>query len=190
MGLSRPYCEAVWDVFVREGLAQDAVTLVKGILFADRKRDLHPPNRLDEVGIVEVGHEVVRRYEVNVLVVVAAEKVLERAEIAGQIVTSAKRHHFAEKPWMPERQVHGVVGSNAAAVHHKRRYTIFRAHERDQLFKNVALVLTVALDAGNGWNGAAVEAFGVHAIDTEETDVATVDTARVNDFETPGKGVY
>ena len=121
---------------------------------------------------MQVRDEVVGGDEVDVLVIVAAEQIVERPDGAREIVTPAERNGFTEQRGVTKRQTHGVVGADAASVDDERGYAVFGHHERDHFVEDVALVLAVAFNPGAGRGGAAVEALGIDSVDAKEPEVA------------------
>ena len=78
-------------------------------------------------GIVQVGQKVVRSNEVDVLVVMSAEQVFERADGAGQVVPPAECHYLAEERRISKREVYRVVGADATAVDDEGRTPFFES---------------------------------------------------------------
>ncbi len=125
--------------------------------------------------IVQIGQKMVRRDEIDVLVVVSAEQILEGTVSAGEVISSTERHHLAEQLGTPERKAHRVVRADTTTMNNERGNPFLRAHERNHLVEDVAFVLTMAIDARLWRNAAAVEAFRIDGIDTEKAGVAALD---------------
>ncbi len=185
MSLAGPDGEAVRHSFFMQGAAQGVVAFAEGVVFADGEGDVHAADGFEPGGIAEIGNEVVRGNEVDVLIVMAAEEVVEGAEGSGKVVTAAEGYRFAEQGGVAKGEVHGVVSADAAAVDDKGWLAVFRDHIRDCFVEDVALVLAVALDAGGRRRGAAVEAFGIDGVDAEEAEVAGFDAVLKGVDEAP-----
>src|SRR5262245_10053489 len=129
---------------------------MKSVTLADRKRNVHTPQWIEEAGIVQVGQKVVRRKEVDVLIVMTTEQIFKRGDCRWQVVPTARRDHLANERRRPQRQSQRMVGANAAAVHEQRSDTVVRDHERNHFMIDVALVVPVPAGARRWRGGAAV----------------------------------
>jgi hypothetical protein len=88
MGSSIPLVEAMGNTFVPEGSADVMIVLSEGILTADHKNDVHSPQGVESVGITEVGKIMRWIVEVDVFVVIPAEKIPEVLHLQSEIVAS------------------------------------------------------------------------------------------------------
>ena len=88
MGAPIPLVEAMGNAFVPEGSADVMIVLSKWILTADHKNDVHSPQGVESIGITEVGKKMRGIVEVDVLVVIPAEKISEVLHLQSEIVAS------------------------------------------------------------------------------------------------------
>src|SRR5450631_2493276 len=84
-------------------------------------------------------HEMVRRVEVDVCVVVAAEQVGKPRVCACKVVSSTQADDLAEQRRVTKRDVQGVISANAASVRDEPGIGIEGPRERKHFAQNVLL---------------------------------------------------
>lgn len=108
MRAAAPEAKEVRDVLALEHLAEAAVVVEEGVVFAHDELDVELPQRGELLRLVDVGQVVVRRVEVDVLVVIAVEQIPEVLDGPGQIVAPAQRDDSAKQLRMTQRDVDGA----------------------------------------------------------------------------------
>jgi len=116
--------------------------------------------------------------EVDVLVVKAAEEILEGLDLEGEIVASREGAQFLEKVRMAEGDVRGVVGPEREAVGNGTLVAVFQSHQGHDLVEDVVLVLYMPADAVVGTYPAGVEAVFCVAVHAVELELAFADLIR------------
>ena len=104
------------------------------------------------------------------VVVEAVEERVEIADVQREIVASAEGEHALEMFRMAQRDGHGVIRAEAAAVRRERRARIQLRGKGEHLLDDVALVSQVPRDALLGRFFKAVEALLVEAIHADELE--------------------
>ena len=150
MRFPAPDIEGMRHALLPERLAQTPVTAAKGIVLADRQRDLEIPQSAENVRIRQVGNEVIGRVEVDVVVVMAVEQTGKASHRLRQIVSAAEPDHSLKQPWIAQRNIDGVPGADAATVSRQIRIGIDIRGERNDLIQNVLLIFTMTRNAFSG----------------------------------------
>src|SRR5215470_2757682 len=88
VGFAGPYSQVMRDALVGQRLAQHSVALMKRVVLPDGECDVHAAHGVEQIWVVQVRQEMVRREEIDVVVVIATEEVLECADWAYQVIAA------------------------------------------------------------------------------------------------------
>ena len=107
------------------------------------------------------------RMEINVLVVIAVEKIREGADGFRQIVAAAKSHDLSEQAGMAQGDIDRMISADAAPMRDQKWIFSIPAHERNQFAKDVLFVLVVPDNPGARVDATAVQAFAIKAVNAK-----------------------
>ena len=116
MSFTRPNGQLMLNSFMRKRLAEQTVAFVKRVVFADGELDVHAAHEVELGRVVQVGQKVVRRNEIDLLIVISIEQILEHTDRAGQVIAPADCDDLAKQGWMAKREIHCVIGADTATV--------------------------------------------------------------------------
>jgi hypothetical protein len=170
MRFTIPYEELVANAFFRQEPAQFAAALPKGIVLAYRNCDLKSPQVSEYRLLVEFRQKMIRRVEINVLVVISAEEIWKNAGRTREIIAATECHNLRKEFRMAQSNVDRMIRADAAAMRDQFTGTIFSGRQRRDFLQNVGLVLAMSDDSFSRGTMRAVQAFGIDAIDTEQLD--------------------
>src|ERR1700733_2208171 len=126
------------------------------------------PVAIQKPRVAHIRHVVRRRVEVDILIVVAVQKV-------GNIEGAGHREEAGEDVRMAQRDVHRVIPAKAAANADEVAVLILQPDQRKQLVEDVFLILDLPGYAPARWDVAVVPALRIERVDAVELDLSVVD---------------
>ena len=165
-----PDVEVVGNAFVVQDTVEFLILAQALVVPACRENVRVPAIALKEPRIGQIGQVLRRSVEVDVAIVVSAQKV-------GHVECSRHGEHSGEDVRMAEGDIGGVESAEAASEGDQMAVPVLIADERHDLVDEVVLVLDVAGDTPARRNVLVVPAFHIDGIDAVKLDFAIVDFA-------------
>jgi hypothetical protein len=182
VGFAMPDMQGIPDTFSPECVAQLLIVFEKLVLFADDEHYVEMTKLFEGTVVTHVGDEVARHVVVDIFIIVIIEEVAERASSDRQVITTTESDNFGKEMRMAEGEVDGMVCPQATPVGDKTGMGVFVMGEGDDFVENVGFILQVAFDAVLGSAPAAIETFGVYAVEAVELEPTV--------FDFFGEGLY
>lgn len=171
MGAAVPDVEARAQVLRLQQADEKKIIVEEGVLAADGQHDLQRAQPLQPPVAGEIGQEMRRRMEVNILAVIAVEQIVEGLDAQGEVIAAGKGHQLAEQVGMAEGQARGLEGAEATAHGDGAIMPVHRGHERHHFMEDIGLECGVAADTVGGVAAAVVKTFLRQTFDAIELEL-------------------
>lgn len=165
MGAPVPFVQHVADTFAPQDPAEVPIVVEEWIFAADEQHDVHSAKGIETAGADQVGQELQRSVEVELLVAIPVEQVAEAVDVEGEVVAAGEGGQLMEQVRVTKGEVGGVKGPEAAALGDGAGMAVLNGHQEHHRAENVLLEGGVAAHLVRGRTPAAVEALPVDAVD-------------------------